>query len=739
MNLNRRQSLQPESPDAASNGSRLLVLLTLLYFAAAVWLAMHLPAHATPNELLNFEYIQVMRQIKSLPNRGLVDSEVRYTEWHQPPLYFTFAAVAGLGVPVPPAATNPPPPIEWPPNPAYLSTPRGNLNPVVHVTPRTWPLLYTSRIAAALLGTLGVAALFRAGRVLYSPAVGLLMASLLAFQPNYLHLSASVNNDMPLTAIAALVLAYTLLIIHQERSPRWFFGLGLLAAAAILTKANGVFVLAYLGAAWLAVLVRHRDLERTVQSALFSLTGLLPLWVAWLALNTIRMKDALGVAGSLPVGRVLALSPADFALLRPWLALIGRSFWLDWSSGDVGFGPDWFYLLWAAFLALALLGWLRRPPAQAHWPVLLAVVMGVLAISYLYFAVKALTVKEAGFLVPEGRWWLPVMPGLAWLAGAGFARWWSPDRRDKAVLVASAVPVISAYALLLFFFPFLYPQAQLISPDTAPTAAIVTYGDRLALLDVQVEPLTEGERGEVTFTWHSLSAGAEDLIVALQLLMPDENGWRKLDEQHSFPGLGLSPTSDWQAGEVYIDTWALRPSGGLPGPVLAPLAVQVQADGDKLTATHQGQVVDPPLPATIIVRPAQRLAVEDPLSEVPSFASAVELAGAAWRQEGSDLLLTLWWEVIAAPDGEYTVFAHALDEAGQLLAQGDGPPASGASPTTIWQAGDIIRDERRLRGAAGASTMLIGFYEPNSGRRLEVTLEGKPMPDQAYRLLLDGD
>ena len=85
-------------PDTA--GTWWFIFLILLYFAAAIWLAVQLPAHATPNELLNFEYIQVMRQIRGLPNRGLVDSKVRYTEWHQPPVYFGFAALTGMGVPV---------------------------------------------------------------------------------------------------------------------------------------------------------------------------------------------------------------------------------------------------------------------------------------------------------------------------------------------------------------------------------------------------------------------------------------------------------------------------------------------------------------------------------------------------------------------------------------------------------------------------------------------------------------
>ena len=191
----------------------LAVALLLLYFAAAVRMAFALPAHATPNELLNYEYVQVMRQIGGLPNRGLVDSEVRYTEWHQPPLYFTFAALFGLSVPVPPSAANPPPPIEVQANPHYLSTPRGNLNPVVHVGPAGAPLLYTSRVAAALLGMLGVAALYAAGKRVYSPAAGLLMASILAFQPTFLHLSGSVNNDMPLAAVAAGVMAFAVMLL----------------------------------------------------------------------------------------------------------------------------------------------------------------------------------------------------------------------------------------------------------------------------------------------------------------------------------------------------------------------------------------------------------------------------------------------------------------------------------------------------------------------------------------------
>ncbi len=722
-------------PDSA--GTWWFVFFILLYFGAASWLVVHLPAHATPNELLNFEYIQVMRQIRGLPNRGLVDSEIRYTEWHQPPLYFAFATLTGLGIPVPESTVNPPPPIAWPANPAYLSTHRGNLNPVVHITPQNAPLLYTSRLAAAFLGILGLAALYRAGRAVYCASVALLMVSLLAFQPNYLHLSASVNNDMPLTAVAAMVLAYTILIIHNERAPRWFFGLGLLAAAAILTKANGVFVLAYLGAAWLAVQLRYHEWPRTIKSALYSLAGLIPLWAAWLLLNTMRMKDTLGVAGSLPVDRVLALRPADFALLLPWMDNIWRSFWLDWSAGDVGFGPDWYYVLWAILLGIALLGWLRRPPQRGTWPILLTVLLGMAAISYLYFAVKALTIKEAGFMVTEGRWWLPVMPALAWLAAAGFARWWPPPRREQALLLAAFVPLVSAYMLLWFFYPTLYPQAEKLPSRAevdAPTAVI--YAERLALIEAAIDPLTANKESELILTWQAVEDLDEDLVVAVQLLNTGSEAWQKLDEQHSFPGLGLNPTGGWRAGDVYRDRWALRPRDGANGPLLAQLLIHVQQEGDNLDAAVDGRPLDPPILLSVPLRPEEPLQAGSPLPQPVNFGGIIELQGVQTERDGEKLSVTLWWNTLKAPEKDYAIFLHLVDDQGNLLAQDDGMPAGGTSPTHIWQEGDVVRDRHHLQESTEGQSVHVGVYDPAGGQRLPASISGQPMADGAFKFPL---
>lgn len=712
-------------------------------------MAFRLPAHATPNELLNFEYIQVMRQIRGLPNRGLVDSRVRYTEWHQPPVYFTWAALFGLAVPVPPSAVNPPPPIEVTANPHYLSTPRGNLNPVVHVTPATAPLLYTSRVAAALLGMVGVAALYRAGRRVHGPWVALLMASLMAFQPSYLHLSGSVNNDMPLTAMVAVVMSCAVLLLYrlERRDTEYetqntaakasvlsptslipYFLLGLSAALAILTKANGVFVLAFLAIVLLGHLLRYRRLWATAGAAAAMAAGLLPLWAGWLWLNTVRMRDTLGLSGSLPVGRVLALSPLDFGHVAPFLPAVWRSYWLDWSAGDVGYGPDWLYVFWLVALVVMLGGWARRRTTDDGRPSLITpmIVLGFLGISYLYFAVKALTVKEAGWMVPEARWWLPGLPALAWLAAAGFARWWSPSRRRAACLLAAAVPPVIAFGLLLFHLPALYPQATRVA---APGSSLGLFFDgALELMAAEADPMTGGRPGDIVLTWRAAADVEDDYTISTQLLAPATGGWRKLAEHNSFPGQGMTPTRGWRAGEVYRDRLTLVPDGALNGPTEA--MVQVAA------STGDGPAGEPAIVASTVVRPAAPIVVAAPLAEPVRFGDAIQLAGAQIEQSADGPMLTLWWEALDTPPTDYTVFVHLFDATGAPAGQTDSPPNEGLSPTRLWQRGDIIRDTRPLPPGP-ATHARVGLYDPATGERLPATQGDRPLPDNAYLIPLN--
>lgn len=720
----------------------LLAGLIILYLIAAVWMALRLPPNAAPNELLDYEYITVMRQTGKLPNRGAVDIHRRYNEWHQPPLYFLVAAAVGLPIPAPeidldspgnslypsdPDAAlveGVPPPLAVKANPFLTATHIGNRNPTVHMTLASDPLILTSRLGAALFGVVAMIALFLAGRSVYGVAIALLIVSLMAFQPAFVHLSGAIDNDMPLTAIAAIVLAVSVPYALHDKTPRSHFWLGLVCALGPLTKANGVFLLVVLP--FIILLKWHRTtFWAAFKSGLWALLGLVPLWGAWLARNALLTSDTLGVSGSLPVTEVLLTNPLDFRLLLPELSRIWQSFWLDWSAGDIGYAPGWFYWVWVGLLVVGLLGWLRRrEELRRPWAVSAVFLLSAATIAYLYLAVKTGTMLGAGYIVPEGRWLLPLLPALAWFVGAGYAHWWSAAKRQPAVLAASALPPITAFLLLLFFLPTLYPQAEwLDGVEDVPVSAEFTpirYDDTLKLLAVEAEPFVIGEASEVRLYWEALADPAVDYIVSTQLLIPTGDNWTKLDEQNTYHGLGLSPSSTWQAGDVVADHIVLKPQGALNGPTRVVLLVNVLDENGNVAMSQEIPVV-----LEGVVRSAEAVTVPDDarLDEPVIYGDVIQLIGLETGAES----VTLYWEALADVEANYTAFVHLIAANGTIIAQSDTEPNNGLSPTRGWHSAEIIRDNHRfshtlaLGNTTQGHSLLIGLYNAADGTRLPAT------------------
>jgi hypothetical protein len=90
------------------------------------------------------------------------------------------------------------------------------------------------------------------------------------------------------------------------------------------------------------------------------------------------------------------------------------------------------------------------------------------------------------------------------------------------------------------------------------------------------------------------------------------------------------------------------------------------------------------------------------------------------------LQLTVRWRALQGTDTQsYLVFTHLLSEGGSLIAQHDGPPASGTRPTTGWVAGETIEDPHPLTfydiAYTGSARIAVGLYDPATGRVLTET------------------
>ncbi|MCI0577283.1 MAG: hypothetical protein L0331_13925 [Chloroflexi bacterium] len=99
-----------------------------------------------------------------------------------------------------------------------------------------------------------------------------------------------------------------------------------------------------------------------------------------------------------------------------------------------------------------------------------------------------------------------------------------------------------------------------------------------------------------------------------------------------------------------------------------------------------------------------------------------ELSG-EWTP-GSTVGVALYWGALRPPDGDYQVFVHLLNEAGELVANHDGKPVDSRFKTVAWQPGDVIRDEHLLTLPAdlpaGGYRLVVGLYLPETAERLAV-------------------
>jgi 4-amino-4-deoxy-L-arabinose transferase-like glycosyltransferase len=707
------------------------LLLLLVYVFLATHLTLSFPPFSGPNEVLHYEYIALMRQTGRLPDLA---TSFRADERHQPPVYYSLATLLSLPFPTPPLDNT------FQPNSHYITTQRGNLNPYIHLPPAAVATIRAGRMASLLFGLLALVAIYGAAQLTLPRTVSLLIVSLVAFQPTFLQLSSTISNDLAVTAVATLLVAYTSYLIVRQKTGRAFLLWGVLLAMTLLTKASGIFLILLLPLALWPVWRQQKRLTPVLQSGLWSGLGFLPLYGSWLLFNHIRSGDALGLAPSVPIRALFTLRPADFQLTIPHIPELFRSFWLDWSPGVFGYGPDWFYGLVALLLLVALAGWLRRETALSQpASIVLLHLLWVGALGAAFVSVKTLMIRDVGFLVPEGRWLLPAWPSLAWLVGVGWAKWWPMTGRSWAygVGVKTAVYPLTALFLLIFWLPQLYPQAvRLTSLDQIPATATLThllYDDHMALVALEADQFTIDRPTVATLYWHSRQKPKKDYTVSAQLLWSQDGAWHKLAEQSSLPGSGLNSTLSWQADEIYRDQIIIQPQGTLYGPTQAVLGIWL-TNGETASIQYQDRPADWPFAAEVEIRPSVPIPLPPQQLDVPVyFDDLFVLQALDINQADLEGQVTLWWQAQQEIADSFTIFVHLIDEEGRLVSQSDKIPANGSSPTSIWQPGDVIRDEHRLGPFPAAGSLLIGAYEPNTGERLPVTRQGLPQTDNVWQ------
>jgi len=119
----------------------------------------------------------------------------------------------------------------------------------------------------------------------------------------------------------------------------------------------------------------------------------------------------------------------------------------------------------------------------------------------------------------------------------------------------------------------------------------------------------------------------------------------------------------------------------------------------------------------------------EPLARLVGYDSGRETVDA-----GETVRVTLIWEVIAATDSDYVLFAQLFGRNGEKVGQRDTYPGLGHYPTSFWEPGEIIVDEVPIPIAADAVgpsrlRLDVGLYEPSSGRLTARDAAGNKMQE----------
>jgi hypothetical protein len=720
------------------NGALLSSCLSRTSFAAAVIVVLYIllssaysivvPIFEAPDEAQHFFFVREIIEGHGLPVQQTGITQHWAQEGSQPPLYYAVAAALTFWTDA----------ADWTEvsqrNPyAVQGDPlaNGNRNVFLHGQQGDFPwhgttlAVHALRFVSILIGALSICVTYVLARTLFptQPLLAVGAAAMHAFLPQFVFISAAVNNDglAALVCGAALWQGVRVAAGADTRHDDWL--LGLLVGLAALTKLSGagmavvamtaVLLAAQGGRAWREVVARQ--VRVTLMAALVA--G----W--WYARNLILYGDVTGLNRMLAIVGVRNPPPDVWQLLDE-LEGLRLSFWglFGWFSILLPTALyQWFDTI--ALIALAGMGVKLAKclisGKRARWlsPHLLLA---------LAFALVLAGVIRWGALTPglQGRLMFPALAACAVMLAAGLAGWTQVLRTTPVFARAApytpfalilAYPIIAGTALPAVIAP-VYARPELRSPSDSAGLIRWVGRDSITLVKAEVlgDSLNAGDVLPVTLTWRTDQIPSQNYTVYIKVYGLNDELIASID---TYPGNGMYPTTQWAAHQDIVDRYSLRLSPSAKAPAYAKVVVgwYERASGQALAPfTLAGQRIVRPVVSRVKVSSRNPLSPEHTLNA--TFGGQVQLAG----YDLAPGKVTLYWKALDVPAMDYTIFVHALDQAGTVVAQADGQPQNGDYPMSAWAKGDWLSDEHILNLPPQAVRLEVGLYQAQSGGRLPI-------------------
>lgn len=733
----------------------MLILLSAFALLALIY-AWATPPLEASDELWHVGMVNHIAETGQLPVQ-LPDVKTPYEqEGSQPPLYYLIAAL--LVKPIDrsdfEAFTRP--------NPhAVAGIPGnvGNKNLVLHDTPHptlqgTALAVYVVRLFSIILGCITIFAVYNAAHqlILGDSLLPLLAAGLTAFNPMFVFITASVNNDNLVTALNSLVIWQTLAMLREMRfSTRRSLFIAVLIAFASLSKLSGLVLVPVvaLAALWITFsqFMKDRTTLITFVRGLFTLG--IAMLIAWVVLASwwyIRNLNLYGeLFGTHTMTLVAGVREGGFAFQTLLDEFQGFRFgyWAVFGAYNI-MTFRWFYDVMDVLTVFAVIGLLiylwkqiRQPESRARLisPIMLVLIILIGSIS--------VTVWTAQTYASQGRLLFPFVAAISPLLAIGFvtlSKTFFAFITPLSLLITRYFPLSTQYSVLSIFFIFalIVPFAS-IAPEYAPLTPLerlpdsaqqvyARFGD-VALIGYETPDrrYLPGDYAPITVYWQVLEKVSDDLSLYLHATMDDGSVIGKVD---SYPGGGRLRTTTWQPGAIYADTYAIPLESTADG--ISRLRVQVGWwDYEVEQLINAVDSNDQPLQSVMLNAGGFAPHTVTPLPENLISIQPVGFGGitlTSYVLDGDNL--TLAWGSSGALPADYTVFVQVLDANDSIAGQGDAPPAL---PTSDWRPGERFLTHHTITYPTlpprGEYRVVVGWYNPDGFARLDTA-----SPDDAYPL-----
>ncbi|MBK9125192.1 MAG: glycosyltransferase family 39 protein [Chloroflexi bacterium] len=721
----------------------ILALFVLLALSSAV----AVPLFEASDEAAHFLYVHALAETGALPiipsrddlNAAAAAGDV-VSQWsvesHQPPLYYTLAAVLI-------AATD---------RSDIASLLRSNdlvftwglraenHNQWLHapgITPdKTVRAVWIARLFSLALACGTLWCIYRTAHLATgSSAVALASMLTTASIPTFAAISASVNNDNLVTLLSAAAVWWTLRMLRFGLRRYDWAVIALLMSAIALTKFTGLAV-GVVVVAGLAFTLRRGTITR-VQAVIVvaAIGGALALNAGWWYLRNLELYgDPLALDATAALwGRAFAVERESGGLIAE-TPRIWQSFWL--MIGHLHqpvYGPTWLYLTVFGLMGLAFLGWITHllsytriaEPSDAlralvrDWtspPVLPVLLLAAV------LPMAMLVVGTGSVDISYGRLLFPGLVGMIPLLALG----WRGIFGRYAVLLT--LPLLAMTALMPYtVIRTAYPRIESVDavPASAVPLGITVEGGNLTLLGYDPLPRTIARDDAPSLTLYLTGSDARNPALTVAWLSP--RGAQNLGQITVYPG--MAPTDALVDGVIYRADVPTAPllsdcAGCDIGTGLLRLELKWQTDGlttlptVDATGTARPLLIDAgvhvstaPLPATV---PAPA-----------DFGGVVSLDGALLHRTDDTLDVSLVWRIESAPPPDLTATVQIFDADGVFLTNADGE--IDGYPARVWIPGSIVYDARTVALPAdlppGQYTVAVGWYTRGDLARLPATAD----------------